>query len=206
MKRYPSIPQSTGQSFQGLGLVHVFDKLDGQNLRFEWTPKRGWYKAGSRTQMIDETSEQFGTAVKFFHANVADSIPSCFKRKPQKLVVFGEWWGKNSFAGMHDPDDEMHFSLFDVCVDNRGWMSPTEFRKTFEGQVETARYLGTHNWTRGFVQRVFNHEFDGPTFEGVVAKDLRGPNLIMAKAKTKAWLDKVYAFYPQDVAERLAVS
>lgn len=34
-----------------------------------------------------------------------------------------------------------------------------------------------------------------PTFEGVVGKAGEGHKLIMAKAKTQAWLDKVKALY-----------
>lgn len=124
MKQYPSIPNCKGQKFENLGLVDVFDKLDGNNLRFEWSKKRGWYKSGSRTQMIDQTDPRFGPGVTFFLNNVGDQLVECFKKSPQKLVVFGEWWGKQSFAGVHTPGDPLQFSVFDVCVDNRGFMDP----------------------------------------------------------------------------------
>ena len=45
MKSYPSIPKF---SFGDIKL-HTFDKLDGSNLRFEWTKKKGWYKFGTRS-------------------------------------------------------------------------------------------------------------------------------------------------------------
>ena len=45
MKTYPSIARSSGQSFREFD-AHVFEKIDGSNLRFEWSEKRGWHKSG----------------------------------------------------------------------------------------------------------------------------------------------------------------
>jgi len=45
MKSYPSIP---GKHTNGIPLT-VFDKLDGSNIRAEWSKKRGFYKFGTRT-------------------------------------------------------------------------------------------------------------------------------------------------------------
>lgn len=206
MKQYPSIPQSTGQKFEGLGLVDVFDKLDGNNLRFEFSKKQGWHKFGSRTQMVDLTSEQFGPAVRRFLEEYAEWIPTCFKKTPQKIVIFGEWSGPNSFCGMHAQDDLMDLTFFDACVDNRGWLDPRDFRKAFEGSVPVCRYLGSHNWTRGFIDRVRSGAIDGITFEGVVGKTIQGSQLKMGKAKTQEWYDKVYALYPEKDADKLVAS
>ena len=41
------------------------------------------------------------------------------------------------------------------------------------------------------VQRVREGELEGVTFEGVVGKAGEGHKLIMAKAKTQAWIDAV---------------
>jgi len=197
MKTYPSIPVSNGQSFEGLGLVDVFDKLDGNNLRFEFSSKRGWYKFGSRTQMIDATHEQFGDGVQFFLDNVADDLLACV-RKPQKMTVFAEWWGPQSLAGMHQDGDDMRLTVFDATLNNKGWMSPKEFRKTFEGNIDTPDHLGQHNWTRGFIERVKAGELEGITFEGVVGKTLTGPRLRMGKAKTQRWIDAVNVLFGKD--------
>jgi hypothetical protein len=50
MYRYPEID---GPSKAPHEHCLAFDKLDGSNMRFEWSPKRGWYKFGSRGQLID---------------------------------------------------------------------------------------------------------------------------------------------------------
>lgn len=66
MKTYPSIPRSTGQSFQEYD-AYVFDKLDGSNLRFEWSRKKGWVKYGTRRRLFDTTDPVFGEAITLFH-------------------------------------------------------------------------------------------------------------------------------------------
>lgn len=59
MKQYPSINSSNGQSFKEF-VADVFDKLDGSNLRFEWSKKQGWYKFGTRHRLFDNTDPVFG--------------------------------------------------------------------------------------------------------------------------------------------------
>lgn len=206
MKTYPHIPQAKGQKFEGLGQVDVFDKLDGNNLRFEFSKKQGWHKFGSRKMMIDATHEHFGPAVIHFMSGLDQDILKCFKRTPDKLVVFAEWWGPNSFAGEHLPGEQLTLSVFDACVNNKGWLAPTDFRRTFEGEIPTPEWLGRFNWTRGFVHQVLVGNLDGITLEGVVGKTMKGNQLKMGKAKTKAWLDKLYLKYNKEMADQIANS
>lgn len=51
-------------------------------------------------------------------------------------------------------------------------------------------------------------EIEGVIFEGVVGKAGHGKthDLVRAKAKTKAWIDKVKARYAPDEAERIVRS
>lgn len=54
MQQYPSI---LGSSKAPLGEPCIaFVKYDGSNLRWEWSPKRGWNKYGTRTQLFNETT------------------------------------------------------------------------------------------------------------------------------------------------------
>ena len=63
MKQYETIPYYG----DNLGTeIIAFDKLDGSNLRFEYSKKRGFYKAGTRKMMIDSSHETFGFAVNLF--------------------------------------------------------------------------------------------------------------------------------------------
>ncbi len=106
-----------------------------------------------------------------------------------------------------DPDEELRLDLIDVAPYKQGILGPAEFVRLFS-DLPSAQLLGRFNWTRGFVERVWNGELEGVTFEGVVGKTGHGKNhdLVMAKAKTKAWIDKVKERYTPEEAERAARS
>ena len=214
MKAYPSIPRSTGMTFQEIPNAYVFDKLDGSNLRVEWSRKhKQWTKFGTRTRLFDASDWQFGRAIKIFMQTLAEPVAKiAFDRRWERVVVFAEHWGPRSFAGCHhdeqnqplDSDDQMHVDLIDVAPYKQGLLGPAEYLKIFDG-LPMAKFLGRSNWTRGFVDRVRDGEVEGITFEGVVGKTGHGKthDLVMAKAKTQVWIDKVRARYAPDEAERL---
>lgn len=207
MKTYPSIPNCSGQKHFNIQAAHIFDKIDGNNLRFEYSKKQGWHKFGSRTQLIDETSEQFEGSIPWFFDNLADDI---FKLNPkaQHIITFCEWAGEKSFCGMHDPEDKTkQLYLFDICIDKRGFVTPAQFVKTYVDKVNTPAFLGIYNFTRGFVDLVAEGNIEGITFEGVVAKSIKGKSqLIMGKAKTQAWKQKVKQTFQQKDADRILLS
>lgn len=206
MKDYPTIPRATGMSFAEFD-AHVFDKLDGSCLRFEWTRKAGWSKAGTRTRLVDMSDPVFGPAIPLFAATLAAPLARVAQaQRWERLVVFAEFWGPGSFAGVHVPGDAMRLTLFDAAPYKQGLLAPNDFRKLFEDQVPTPAYLGRVRWTRGFVERVRAGAVDGITFEGVVGKAPGRQGLLMAKAKTQAWLDKVAALYAPDLAKRIIES
>ena len=132
MKSYPKIEYHNKGIF-GQEVV-AFDKLDGSNLRFEWSHKRGWYKFGTRLVMIDRSNEQFGQGIDIFLNKYGDELDKVFRTKYKKVesfVVFGEFLGENSFAGQHLESDEKDVTLFDVNQYKRGFINPTEFLKNF---------------------------------------------------------------------------
>lgn len=202
MKEYPHILRAAGMNFMEYQ-AYVFDKLDGSNLRFEWSKKQGWHKFGTRTQMFDQTNKVFGPAIPIFKDMLGAQLEEiAVNNRWQRIIAFCEYVGPNSFAGWHDPNDQMDLTLFDVNVHQRGILGPKEFLKHFK-YLKTPNFLGIQNWTRGFVQRVYNGEVDGITFEGVVGKAGEGHQLQMAKAKTKAWLDRIHAKFTPEEAEKL---
>jgi hypothetical protein len=202
MKEYPSILSSNGNNFTEFK-SYVFDKLDGSNLRFEWSKKRGWFKFGTRTRLFDETDETFGCAIPLFYDTLSEPLAKIAKdSRWEHLIVYSEFWGENSFAGTHYPEDEKHLTIFDVAVNKKGIMGPKEFLNTFDN-LPIASYLGQFNWTRGFVETVRRNELDGITFEGVVGKAGEGHKLLMRKAKTQIWIDAVKTKYGEDKAKEL---
>lgn len=203
MYEYPSIPASTGQSFRAFQ-AYVFDKLDGSNLRFQYSKKKGWYKSGTRTRLFDETDPVFGNAISLFHNSLAQPLSDILKKERcDTAVVFCEYWGANSFAGLHDPNDDMTLTLFDVVIEKQGIVDPKRFLKLF-GHLNIPTFLGQFNWTRDFVNKVWNNEIEGITLEGVVGKsNSKREGAIMAKAKTKQWVDLVKSRFSETEASKI---
>jgi hypothetical protein len=202
MKEYPSILSSYGNRHMEFD-AYVFDKIDGSNLRFEWTRKGGWIKSGTRTRLFDESDEVFGVAIPLFRETLAQDLEKIAKDYSwQHLIVFTEFWGEGSFAGNHDPDSDKQLTLIDVATNKKGIVGPRDFLKTF-GHLNTPNFLGISRWTRGFVQRVRAGEIEGITLEGVVGKAGEGHKLVMRKAKTQAWVDMVKAKFSEEEAEKI---
>jgi hypothetical protein len=199
MKTYPAIPRN----FFEIKNAYIFDKLDGSNLRFEWTRKRGFHKYGTRKRLFDETDIVFGRAVELFHNTLADDLERIFRaQRWEKATAFAEFYGPNSFAGYHDPRDVHQLTLIDICQYKYGFLNPKDFVKFF-GHLDTAQLLDRTNWTRGYIDRVWDGEIEGVSFEGVVAKAGGGNKAIRAKAKTRAWIEKVKARFDTDQADLL---
>jgi len=175
----------------------AFYKHDGSNIRAEWSRKHGWYKFGSRKVLIDET-HPLGDAIQIFLNTYGDDLEKIFKqhkfyRNCQNMTVFGEYFGENSFAGWHSPNDEKEIVLFDISIHKKGMISPKEFVKIF-GHLKIPKIIYEGNFNASFIQDVKDGKY--PVVEGIVAKGNlpsgRHPhNLWMAKIKTKTWLDKL---------------
>jgi len=205
MDEYPHIPQSGGQYFREIQHAHVFDKLDGNGCRSEWSRKAGWYKHGKRhSTALDDGSTPWLTVVpSMFEATLAEPLERIArKNRWQHLVVYYEFWGVQSLAGMHVEGDPKFLTVFDAAPEKRDILGPIEFRRCFEGEVLTPAYLGLAHWTRGYIERVRLGEIEGVTFEGVVGKAAEGKRLVMAKAKTQAWKDRVRSVHGEN-AEKI---
>lgn len=205
MKTYPSISGYMGQCLKEMPNAYVFDKLDGSNLRFEWSKKSGWYKFGTRHCLINQDDENFGGAIPIFLNKYGDELHSIFKRQNyESVIVFGEYWGKHSFAGWHDPNDTMDVTIFDVAPFKKGILGPKQFLDLV-GHLDISTFLGIADYDLEFAQKVRADQIEGVTFEGVVVKAGEGHHLKMAKAKTQKWIDAVKARYG-DEADKIILS
>jgi hypothetical protein len=192
VKEYPSVPRATGQVFREIHNAYVFDKLDGSSMRSEWAAKRGWFKHGRRHGLVDDSNIHLASVPELFQATLAEDLARIAESQRWKhLIVFYEFWGDQSLAGQHVEGDPKRLTVFDAAADKKGILNPGNFRQAFEGQVDTARFLGQVNWTRGYVERVWRGEVEGITSEGVVAKAGIKHDIIRAKAKTQAWVTKI---------------
>lgn len=196
MKHYPSIPKFSKGDLK----LYTFDKLDGSNLRFEWNKKKGWYKFGTRTRLMDESDVDFGPGIPLFKETLAEPLEKIIVDQGwQEVIVFGEFYGKESFAGTHSPTDPKTITIFDVNPYKMGFLAPQDFLKLF-GQFGP-KYLGLISWTADFIDKVRKGEMEGIMFEGVVGKVKQGNRVIMYKAKTQAWIDKVFSKFDKETAE-----
>ncbi len=199
MKTYPSI------NYYNKGIYnsqcHVFDKLDGSNIRVEWSKKSGWYKFGTRNCLIDETNENFGIVIDMFLSKYADDLTSLFKkeklfRNTEKFMVFCEFLGKNSFAGWHDPNDKKDIVLFDIWQHKKGFVPPSDFVEIISSSIHTVPFLGKYEYTDDLIKTIQNNTLDNYSLkEGVICKGFLNKkgqdNVWMTKIKTKSWLTEV---------------
>lgn len=203
MKQYDSIDYFG--DYWGLPVV-AFDKLDGSNLRFEFSQKRGFYKFGTRKQMIDQNSgSEFGFAVDLFLNKYNEPLTKLFKSKEYRnilnFVCYAELVGPNSAFGQHDfVNDKFDIVLFDVDQYKNGLVPPRKFVKDFwEMGIPQVVYEG--NLNKELVERVKSNEF-GLT-EGVICKGQtetrKGrPMLYYCKIKTNDWFERLRA---KDIAK-----
>ncbi len=173
--------------------VWAFDKLDGQNLRFECNFKRGFYKFGSRTQMISQKDEQFGEAVNIFMKKYSEPLMNILYRKIAKtkldvFTVFAEYCGENSFAGRHVDGEKLDVVLFDIWAYKKDWVEPQRFIDEF-GHLGIPELIYQGELTDRFIKDVQDNKFG--LKEGVIAKGVYEKDIFMSKIKTKEWLNKV---------------
>ena len=188
MKIFPSIRQSR-KPFK----AHIFDKLDGTNLRFSWNKKEGWYEYATRTRPLPADHKLYQIGYEIFLNKFADKIVSVASRNNWKrLDVFFEFYGENSFAGRHYLNEKQTISMIDLAPNTRGFLNPLEFLELFN-DLNIASYLGEADWNEDYIEAVRTGLVEGITFEGVVAKAENKQR--MAKAKTQKWIDKVIAEY-----------
>ena len=200
MLQYPKIP----------GSRLCFEKYDGTNLHWEWDREFGWHSFGTRRDEFTLTKigiQQFVQAhahlsecVEVFQAQLADGIEKVFidvarYREFTSLKVFTEFFGPNSFAGLHKADEPKQLVLFDVMAETFGFIGPEPFVADF-GHLASARVVYRGQFTGKFCEDVRHGRFD--VKEGVVCKGgTGGSDLWMAKFKTLAYMEKLKAAFAE---------
>ena len=188
MNEYPTIDRNIIDK-----TIYAFDKLDGSNIRAEWTRKNGFSKYGSRRCLIDERTEILGNAITIFKSKYEKQLSEMFKKERyERVICFLEYWSPNSFAGTH-ADEPHNLTLIDVSLYKKGLMLPNVFIRAFK-DVETAKLLYMGNCNNEFVESVANGTLAGMTFEGVVCKSIEYKFFgqpFMFKLKNKAWIEKL---------------
>lgn len=200
MKAYPSI--ETKIDFKKS--YYIFDKLDGSNIRAEWNPKKGFYKFGSRTQLLSEEQKTLWPSKDAIIEKFSEQLSSRLSRlKAESAVCFFEWVGPNSFAGSHGVDiSENSPVLIDIAIYKKGMLPPDKFIEVANG-LDFPALLHIGKIDEDFFQSVRNRTLPGMTFEGVIGKGEFSQQLghaIMFKIKSNDWLNKLRTFCNGDEA------
>ncbi len=187
----------------------AFVKHDGSNFRAKYTKKQGFNCFGSRHELIDESHKFLGESVSIFKRDYQVILENFFNkdkdlRNEREIIVYGEFFGPNSFAGFHQPNDPKELVIFDVLVGhkNRKFFTPFDFIQIFQSLVKIPAVLYEGNMNDKFIsdirEGVYTPEFHRLTdnkfklFEGVVCKgtqrrgDFSG-NVWMCKIKTNEY-------------------
>jgi len=190
MKQYPSIDRNLRKDTY----IYAFDKLDGSNIRAEWNSKKGFYKFGTRTQLMDENTKPFGQAISLIKEKYEEWLGVVFKEnKWRDAICFFEFHGPNSAFGAHVEEDKKDVILIDVNPFKKGILEPKEFIKLF-GNLGTPKVLFEGFITPEFVDAVKDGTLKDMTCEGVVCKGASDTNAqmpIMFKIKSRLWLEKL---------------
>lgn len=189
MKEYPLISRDQQYGTK----VYGFDKLDGSNIRVEWSKKRAFYKFGTRHQLLGEDHPHLGEAIPLIKGNWEKDLSDIFiKQRYESAVAFFEFWGPNSFAGQHVQEPHIT-NLIDVSPYKQGILGPDDFLELF-GHLDIAKLLFQGNFNHEVEQQVHKSELPGITFEGLVCKRKKEKKFEMPrmfKCKTQAWLDRL---------------
>jgi len=201
MKKYPSI-KFMNQITRGEGIPdgdewYVFDKIDGSNIRAEWSKKKGFYKFGRRHALLDSSNPVLQESPDILKNGMDAKLSAEFKKRGyQRVLCFFEFAGDKSFSGSHAAEPH-RLTLIDIDVYRVGLLSPKDFvalvtaADLTEG-TDYATVLYSGKVTQQIIDDVMNSNLPGMTFEGAVFKiQDRKHNRRVFKVKTSLWLDKL---------------
>lgn len=198
MKEYPSISGDIVNI-----PIYAFDKFDGNNIRAHWSKKRKSFNIfGSRHSLIEESSPILGEAVLLVKEHFERSLTNIFlNERYEDLTCFFEFYGKSSFAGMHNPNESHKVTLIDIFLDKRNeFIPPNEFVRKFE-HLDTPNLVYYGKPSADFIESVKNGTLEGMGSEGVVCKGKplkKDYPMTMFKIKTLEWIKKVHSLYSND--------
>lgn len=194
MQQYPTISKSIIKDLD----YYIFDKLDGSNIRVEFSLKNGFDKFGTRKKLMSDDSGILNISKDLIlkYESITEEI---FKKNKWKDgTLFFEFHGENSFAGFHDEKDDFKVSLIDAHIVNLGYLAPKEYLKTFEGKIEMSEFIKIGKLNKTTIHDIENGLIPGVTFEGVIGKALVKNKIVRCKVKSKLWLSKLKDRYGND--------
>lgn len=192
MKSYHSIPTWKNKYYDFP--VFIFEKLDGSLIRAEWSKKTGFYKFGSRNELIDQRHPFLSESIDLIKKQENYFSASFLKRSMDRAICFFEFLGPSSFAGWHDLQEPHNVVLFDISVYKKGLLPPKdfiEFTHDFADSVRLPKYLET-KLTPELIEVIRSGKLTEASLEGVVIKfESQKREIESYKIKTHAWYDQL---------------
>jgi hypothetical protein len=198
---YPKIPDALDCP---LKQCVAFEKLDGTNLHFVWSPEVNKFTDfGTRRDRFPYSDVGF---IQFHQAHPGmEGLKKVIERDilpistylSGECVVFAEFIGANSFAGTHQPKDEKKLVIFDVEWNGR-LIPPADFIQYY-GDLSIPKSIFQGKFTGQLFMDVRNGKYD--VKEGVVVKGMVDGQVHMVKIKTQAYLDKLKEKFKDDWKE-----
>lgn len=189
---YPKIP---GPMECPLKKIVAFEKYDGTNIHWKWDVDFGWVSFGTRRDQYDYGDKNFALdhpgleeVFDLFHNEYSEKIARRLKNKScREIMLFTEFFGKESFAGNHEPDDPKCFKIFD-CQFDGDMLPPEEFIQEMK-TLPTARVVHQGKYSYQFIEdvRAGNYKVG----EGVVCKGIIDQKVYMTKIKTNKYQHKL---------------
>lgn len=187
MKHYPSIPKKFPHDLK----IIAFEKLDGSNIRTEWSAK-GFTKFGSRKKLIGPDS-LLGEAISLVEAQSKELTEVMLRNGYKNALFYFEFLGDSSFAGQHTREPH-RCVLIDVEIPAKGFIKPDQFVEMFSDleTVQIPKIVFKGEVTEE-VEKSLRGASEG---EGVVCKaPTETYHNAMFKIKTDAWIKKVHSIY-----------
>jgi len=195
---YPKIPDGRNCP---LKKCIAFEKYDGTNIHFIWTPEMSFIGFGTRRDRFDTNykgNKDFANAhlgleevvyeIKFnAYLQSLDTYLSVKYNNVKEIIIFTEFLGDKSFAGTHYPNDEKRLILLDVMVGGR-MLPPENLIKDFS-KFNLAKIIYKGKYTGQFVEDVRKGKY--PVNEGVVVKGVVDGQVYMTKIKTDAYMKRL---------------
>ena len=198
---YPKIKGSKEIEHYNCSCI-AFEKYDGTNLHWVWERELGWYAFGTRRSRFDldkKGIDDFNIAhpglekaSDIFIKDFSTQLEKIFRSNSDyvnysEIIVFTEFLGNNSFAGMHKKEDEKQLVMFDVQT-SQEIITPDRFIRDFQ-EFKIAKIIYKGKLSGKFINDVREGKFN--IIEGVVCKGFTNNKLWMVKIKTNAYMKKL---------------
>lgn len=197
---YPKIPENKHII---IGKCVAWEKLDGTNMHWIWTPKIGWSHFGTRRTRftLDDTGI---LEFKSVHPELEEApyiflraFTSIVNNPSHEIILFTEFLGEKSFAGSHQVEDKKRLVLFDAMINGK-LLEPKQFidafstynpPEEFEDEFDLPAVVYSGKYTGQFTEDVRKGKY--PVNEGVVVKGVVDNEIVMTKIKTNKYLKKL---------------